>query len=171
MAAPNGRGPDDRLDGWKQIAAYVGHSERTVRRWERSEGFPVHRSGHKKPVWAYKSGIDAWWDQRSEDPVPDLEVETGPEPEPESEPVPEPEPSAPPVAAPTLPNRAASRFPQVALIAVLLILAATLVVTRPWSPRAGAAPHPLDPRPHLRPRHRGGRRRWGDRAPRPRRQH
>jgi len=53
---------DDRLDSWKEIAGYLKHSERTVRRWQ-DEGLPVHRHAHKKRagVYAYKPEIDAWW--------------------------------------------------------------------------------------------------------------
>lgn len=52
----------DRLDSWKEIAAYLKRDERTVRRWE-LEGLPVHRHLHKKraAVYAYKAEIDGWW--------------------------------------------------------------------------------------------------------------
>src|ERR1700737_4154094 len=52
----------DRLDSWKEIAAYLKRDERTVRRWEK-EGLPVRRHIHKKQasVYAYKPEIDAWW--------------------------------------------------------------------------------------------------------------
>ena len=52
----------DRLDSWKEIAAYLKFSERTVRRWQ-EEGLPVHRHAHKKRagVYAYKPELDAWW--------------------------------------------------------------------------------------------------------------
>lgn len=58
MAAP----PTDRLDSWKEIAAYLGRSVRTVRRWESSEGLPVHRHMHRAlgSVYAYKGEIDRW---------------------------------------------------------------------------------------------------------------
>ena len=51
-----------RLDSWKEIAAYLKCSERTVRRWE-DEGLPVHRHPHKKKaaIYAYKAELDAWW--------------------------------------------------------------------------------------------------------------
>jgi TolB-like protein/Flp pilus assembly protein TadD len=54
--------PGDRLDSWKEIAAHLKCSERTVRRWE-EEGLPVHRHPHKKKagIYAYKAEIDAWW--------------------------------------------------------------------------------------------------------------
>jgi TolB-like protein/Tfp pilus assembly protein PilF len=53
---------NDRLDSWKEIAAYLKRDERTVRRWE-AEGLPIRRKVHKKQasVFAYKAEIDAWW--------------------------------------------------------------------------------------------------------------
>lgn len=55
-------GPTERLDSWKEIAAYLKRDERTVRRWEK-EGLPVHRKVHKKQasVYAYRAEIEAWW--------------------------------------------------------------------------------------------------------------
>ncbi len=57
---------EDRLDSWKEIAAYLRRGVRTVRRWEKGEGLPVHRHLHKRlgTVYAYKPEIDAWWDAR-----------------------------------------------------------------------------------------------------------
>ena len=54
--------PDDRLDSWKEIASYLKRGVRTVRRWEREEGLPVHRQVHRVlgSVYAFKSEIDAW---------------------------------------------------------------------------------------------------------------
>jgi hypothetical protein len=54
--------PEKTLTSWKQIAAYLDHSERTVRRWETTEALPVHRRGHEKQdtVFAYKHELDAW---------------------------------------------------------------------------------------------------------------
>ena len=64
---PSGFSLRDRLDSWKEIAAYLNCSERTVRRWEQ-EGLPVHRHPHKKKagIYAYKAEIDAWWQNRRE---------------------------------------------------------------------------------------------------------
>jgi TolB-like protein/Flp pilus assembly protein TadD len=52
----------DRLDSWKAIAAYLKRGVRTVRRWEREEGLPVHRHVHRVlgSVYAYTLEIDAW---------------------------------------------------------------------------------------------------------------
>src|SRR6516164_5545803 len=64
---PSGSSLRDRLDSWKEIAAYLNCSERTVRRWEQ-EGLPVYRHPHKKKagIYAYKAEIDAWWQNRRE---------------------------------------------------------------------------------------------------------
>jgi len=52
----------DRLNSWKEIAAYLKCSERTARRWEEEE-LPVHRLPHKSRagVYAYRGELDAWW--------------------------------------------------------------------------------------------------------------
>ena len=54
--------PQKTLESWKQIAGYLDRSERTVRRWEASEGLPVHRREHEKQdtVFAYRHEIEAW---------------------------------------------------------------------------------------------------------------
>jgi hypothetical protein len=59
----------ERLDGWKEIAAYLRRSVRCVQRWERAEGLPVFRHPHKKgaTVYAYRHEVDRWWDGESAD--------------------------------------------------------------------------------------------------------
>ena len=61
---------EDRLDSWKEIAVYLNRSVRTLYRWEKDEGLPVHRHQHKElgSVFAYKSELDAWVSARSPDP-------------------------------------------------------------------------------------------------------
>jgi TolB-like protein/Flp pilus assembly protein TadD len=51
-----------RLDSWKEIAAYLKRDPRTIRRWEREEGLPVHRHLHGKraTVYAFTDQIDTW---------------------------------------------------------------------------------------------------------------
>src|SRR5215470_12228537 len=58
--------PRDRLDSWKEIAAYLGRGIRTVQRWEREEGLPVHRLAHDKrgSVYARRNELAAWWESR-----------------------------------------------------------------------------------------------------------
>jgi hypothetical protein len=52
----------DRLDSWKEIAAYLKRSVRTVRRWEAEQSLPVHRHVHQSAgtVYAFKAELDAW---------------------------------------------------------------------------------------------------------------
>lgn len=59
---PERNTPEKTLESWKQIAAYLRRSERTVRRWEANEGLPVHRHEHDKQdtVFAYRHEIAAW---------------------------------------------------------------------------------------------------------------
>ncbi len=58
--------PGNRLDSWKEIAAYLRREVRTVQRWEKTEGLPVHRHMHEKQgsVYAFKSELEAWWRER-----------------------------------------------------------------------------------------------------------
>ena len=56
-----------RLDSWKEIAAYLRRDVTTVRRWEKREELPVRRHRHGKlgSVYAFTDEIDAWYEQRS----------------------------------------------------------------------------------------------------------
>jgi len=45
-AGPSEPLASERLDSWKEIAAYLKRDESTVRRWE-NEGLPVRRHVHK----------------------------------------------------------------------------------------------------------------------------
>jgi TolB-like protein len=62
----------DRLDSWKEIAAYLGREVRTVQGWEKNEGLPIHRHQHARQgsVYAFKSELDAWRKARAESPEP-----------------------------------------------------------------------------------------------------
>src|SRR5438874_2027525 len=53
----------DQLDSWKEIAAHLGRTVRTVQRWETTCGLPIHRHGHAKSssVYAFLSEVDRWW--------------------------------------------------------------------------------------------------------------
>lgn len=69
----------DVLESWKEIAAYLNRTVRTVQRWEKLEGLPVHRLGHARQatVCAYRAELDAWW----------AEHQVGAEPQPPTSPV------------------------------------------------------------------------------------
>lgn len=53
---------EKRLESWKEIEAYLKRDFRTLRRWEKEEGLPIHRHSHKirASVYAYPGEIDAW---------------------------------------------------------------------------------------------------------------
>ena len=66
-APPSVRPPEDRLDSWKEIAAYLNRDVTTVQRWEKREGMPVHRHLHdrKGSVYAFRAELDAWAGSRN----------------------------------------------------------------------------------------------------------
>ena len=51
-----------RLDSWKEVAAFFGRDERTVRRWEKERGLPAHRvpGGERGGVFAYTEELREW---------------------------------------------------------------------------------------------------------------
>ena len=59
----------ERLDSWKDIARYLNRSVRTLYRWEKEEGLPVHRHQHRElgSVFAYTAELDAWLNARRPD--------------------------------------------------------------------------------------------------------
>jgi TolB-like protein/Flp pilus assembly protein TadD len=69
LSAPeSARQPERRLESWGEIAAYLRREIRTVQRWERSLGLPVHRLrvGKQASVFAYPSELDKWFKERDE---------------------------------------------------------------------------------------------------------
>jgi CheY-like chemotaxis protein/predicted DNA-binding transcriptional regulator AlpA len=50
------------LNSWKELAQYVGRSERTIQRWERDLGFPVHRPAGRPrgSVIAVRAEVQRW---------------------------------------------------------------------------------------------------------------
>ncbi len=69
---------EDRLDSWKAISAYLKRDVKTVQRWEKREGMPVHRHVHDKlgSVYAYRSELDAWLSRRNPAAAPESPAET-----------------------------------------------------------------------------------------------
>ena len=61
------------LVSWKEIAAFLNRSERTVKRWERERGLPVHRvpGGERGSVFAYPGELADWLKGKA----PELEPE------------------------------------------------------------------------------------------------
>jgi Tol biopolymer transport system component len=64
-AAAN-RPSHDRLDSWKEIATYMRRDVKTVQRWEKREGMPVHRHVHDRmgSVYAFRLELDEWAQNR-----------------------------------------------------------------------------------------------------------
>src|SRR5215472_7977988 len=58
---------DQLLEAWKDIAAYLRRDVRTVQRWEKSLGLPIHRfqDSRSGPVFAYKRELESWRDKRA----------------------------------------------------------------------------------------------------------
>jgi hypothetical protein len=53
--------PSRELNGWKEIAAYLGVSEKSAVNYEHQFRLPVHRMpGRKGRVWAFAHELDAW---------------------------------------------------------------------------------------------------------------
>lgn len=74
---------ENRLDSWKEIAAYVKRGVRTVQRWERDSGLPIHRLNRDKRsvVFAFRSEIDSWWSSQgnggAEQEIPNAPATSG----------------------------------------------------------------------------------------------
>jgi tetratricopeptide (TPR) repeat protein len=69
------RAPSRRLDSWKEIAAYFGRDERTVKRWEKDRGLPVHRlPGARGGVYAFTDELAQWMSQRDRKPTDSAEL-------------------------------------------------------------------------------------------------
>ena len=59
-------GNNQALTSWKGIAQFFGREVRTVQRWEKEEGLPVHRHLHQRQssVYADPEELAAWWEER-----------------------------------------------------------------------------------------------------------
>lgn len=68
--ADDGERGNRLLKGWKEVAAYFGKDERTVRRWASTSDMPVHRvpGRQRAAVYAYPAELDAWLKRLGEDP-------------------------------------------------------------------------------------------------------
>jgi TolB-like protein/tetratricopeptide (TPR) repeat protein len=59
--------PFERLDSWKEIAAFFRRDVRTVQLWEHREGLPVYRHCHNKQssVYSFRTLLNDWRNKRS----------------------------------------------------------------------------------------------------------
>ena len=109
-----------RLDSWKEIARYLDRDVRSVQRWERERGLPIHRMpGQKGTVFAYESELDSWLHSRRHETA-----------------------AADPLSVRLAEPRSRSRWLiAVGLIAAIFLVAAVVVLLR------GPAPSNSAPRP------------------------
>jgi tetratricopeptide (TPR) repeat protein len=140
--------PSVRLDSWKEIAAYLGKVERTVKRWESERALPIHRPpGGRGSVYAYTWELDQWLQSARDREAVEADVATRSEDQETrpDEPVPPVSPSrseslpgspnAPvPAPAATVPAWKGFvwswRIPVFVLLPVCLVLAADFLVHR-----------------------------------------
>ncbi|WP_446742713.1 tetratricopeptide repeat protein [Silvibacterium acidisoli] len=56
----------EKLESWKEIAAFFRREVRTVQLWEKREGLPVRRQLHNKigSIFAYRTDLERWWRER-----------------------------------------------------------------------------------------------------------
>lgn len=123
-----------RLNSWKDIASYLEKDVRTVIRWEKERGLPVHRwpGGSRPGVFAYKDEIDQWSNRiLNPEASPPLNgtgettVETLPQLD---------RPSVAPAGA----SITGTRKRAFAVLALLVLLAAMAVGARVFYPRGAA---------------------------------
>ncbi len=69
-----------RLDTWKEIGAFFGRDERTVKRWEVTRGLPVHRvpGAGRANVYANTSELAEWLKGKSNAAGSELGLDAGP---------------------------------------------------------------------------------------------
>jgi len=70
-------GRSNRLVGWKAIGQFLGCTDRTARRWERSRGLPVHRikGGGRGSVWGAPEELTVWLQSMPEETQAGLRAE------------------------------------------------------------------------------------------------
>ena len=64
------RSDSQSLSSWKEIAAYLGKSIRTVERWQQEFGLPVRRPIPKGIVYALRNELDEWLSRMDTRPIP-----------------------------------------------------------------------------------------------------
>jgi len=121
-----------RLNGWKEIALHLGKGARTVQRWEKLYGLPVHRLGREggEIVFAFRDEIDRWVARtereraaNGDEPPGDPEAEAGGDPP--GLPAPTPQAALP------APSRRGWAVAAGLLLVVAAALAAPSVLRRP----------------------------------------
>lgn len=124
---------DRRLRDWKEIAAFFGRDERTVRRWERQRGLPVHRisGGARNLVFAYPEELEGWLRNGGAVAVAEADAETTQPPSPEAvDAVASPPVHQPAQAAAAKPAGLTADWPVLAFGAACILLLAAAGILR-----------------------------------------
>ena len=123
----------DRLESWKEIAAYLRRDVKTVQRWEKREGMPVHRHLHDKlgSVFAFRAELDHWARNRRVPASPDGPDPATTQPPVENQPRPLPE------------SRARSRGWMLGIAAVALLAVVGLAIAAMLRRERDAGANPL----------------------------
>jgi len=84
------KAPNRRLDSWKEIAAFFGRDERTVKRWEKDRALPIHRlpGGSRARVFAFTQELERWMhsvEVQPADEIPGTDASAGAVPQADSE--------------------------------------------------------------------------------------
>ena len=78
----------ERLESWKEIAAYIRKDVRTAQRYEKKHSLPIHRHEQTGAVYALKFELDAWLNSdRKRDAERDDAVSPEPAPPPDPRPI------------------------------------------------------------------------------------
>ena len=132
-----------RLDTWKEIGAFFGRDERTVKRWENTRGLPVHRvpGEGRANVFAYTGELTAWLQSAKSktDPTadPDTDILNVPESvlaQPSGETLELTSPAVTPPPASTVAHRPNSRMQFLLLLAILVAVTGLALVFKSWRP-------------------------------------
>ena len=112
---------EDLLEGWKAIADHLNKTERTVQRWEKAKALPVRRlksasSEDQGRVFAYKTELDAWWQEKLTRPDEPSDLTPDPDRPPDHSPQPGP---LPPPSLPARPWHSSSFWVAITLAVIL----------------------------------------------------
>jgi tetratricopeptide (TPR) repeat protein len=136
-----------RLDSWKEIAAYFGCDERTVKRWEGRRGLPVYRApgGGKTTVYAFAAELEAWLRKDQTPSTGEVVIETGRAPT-----------LLPSVGIPRV------RWPRTLAVGAGVLMVCALVVAVVWM--RGTSPEALSANPDANRFYRSGLYSWQTRT-------
>ena len=116
-----------RIDSWKEIAAFFGRDERTVKRWEKERGLPVHRlPGERGGVFAWSRELTAWLNSTSANGKANIGASSA-LPHPPAVPSPASLPQAEPIPSAGTSGPARHRFAPWTVLGVAALLVAVIL--------------------------------------------